>query len=52
METFKWHLISIEDAHPIDEQRNYEDELIEMIERARENPEAIIIGRFFSYKEN
>jgi len=52
METSKWHLISIEDAHPIDDKRNYDEEVIDMIERARENPGTIILGRFFSYKEN
>jgi|SRR5580700_1481265 hypothetical protein len=52
LESFKWHLISIEDAHPIDESRDYGEEVADMIERTRDNPDAIILGRFFSYKEN
>ncbi len=52
LESFKWHLISIEDAHPFDESRKYEDDVAEMIEKTKGNPNAIILGRFFSYKEN
>jgi hypothetical protein len=52
LESYKWHLISIEDAHPIDDNRDYGEEIAGMIERTRENPEAIILGHFFSYKEN
>jgi hypothetical protein len=52
LESFKWHLISLEDAHAIEEDHIYNDELSEMIERTRNNPDAIILGRFFSYKEN
>jgi hypothetical protein len=52
LESFNWHLISIEDAHPIDENGDYGEEVADMIERTRNNPKAIILGRFFSYKEN
>jgi hypothetical protein len=52
LESFKWHLISIEDAHPIDENQDYGEEIAEMIERTRNNPDAIILGTFYSYKEN
>lgn len=52
LESFKWYLISLEDAHPVDESRNYEEEVADMIERTKENPNAIILGHFFSYKEN
>jgi hypothetical protein len=52
LESFKWHLISIEDAHPIDENQDYGEEIAEMIERARNNPDAIILGTFHSYKED
>jgi hypothetical protein len=30
----------------------YDEEAAEMIERTKEDPNAIILGRFFSYKEN
>ncbi|HEY3973977.1 MAG TPA: hypothetical protein VGM18_13305 [Candidatus Sulfotelmatobacter sp.] len=52
LESFKWHLISVEGAHPVDESRNYDEEASDMIERAKGNRDAIILGRFFSYKEN
>lgn len=52
LETFKWHLVSIEKAHPIDESHDYGDEIERMLERTRSNPDAIILGTFHSYKEN
>jgi len=52
LKSFKWHLISVEDARRIDEREDYGDEVAEMIDRTRSNPRAIILGRFFSYKEN
>ena len=42
LESFNWHLISIEKAQPIDEHLDYGAEVAEMIERTRENPDAII----------
>lgn len=52
LESFRWHLISVEDAHPVDESHAYDDEASDMIERTKGNPDAIILGHFFSYKEN
>jgi hypothetical protein len=52
LDSFKWHLVSIEDAHPIEENRQYSEEVADMIERTRNNPDAIILGRFFTYREN
>ena len=52
LETYKWRLLSMQDAQPIDEEHDYGDEIQHMIERTRENPKAIILGRFFSYKVN
>jgi len=52
LESYKWHLISIEDAHPIDEGRDYGEEIAEMIERTRNNADAVILGRLFTYKGN
>jgi hypothetical protein len=50
LESYEWHLIGIEAAHPFDEARSYGDELIEIVEQARTNPQACIIGTAFSYK--
>jgi hypothetical protein len=50
LESFGWHVIGIEDSHPVDERRIYEEEVAEMIEKTKNDPAAIILGRFFSYK--
>ena len=52
LQSFNWHLIAVEDAQPFDENQDYDEEAAEMIERTKEDPNAIILGRFFSYKEN
>jgi hypothetical protein len=52
LERYNWHLISIEKANPIDESHDYGDEIEDMIERTRTNPQAIILGTFHSYKVN
>src|SRR5437899_2249918 len=50
---FRWHLISIEDARPVGDDEVFVDEEIQdMIERTRTNPNAIILGTFHGYKEN
>ena len=49
LESYRWYLISIENAHPIDENVEYPEEIADMIDRTRGNPEAIIVGRVFSY---
>lgn len=50
LESYGWHLVGIEAAHPFDEARSYSDELVEIVEQARTNPQACIIGTAFSYK--
>ncbi len=52
LESYSWHLLDIESAAPIGDPDDYDDETIDMIARTRTNPSAIILGRFFSYKEN
>ena len=50
---FNWHVIGIEDARPVGDDEEYEDEQMEdMIARTRTNPKAIILGTFHGYKEN
>ena len=51
LESHRWKLLSIEDARPIDN-REYVPDTADMIERTRANRDAIILGRFDSYKEN
>lgn len=52
LQRFHWRLLSVEEAGPVDGMRAYDDEIADMIARTRENPKAIILGEFFSYKEN
>jgi hypothetical protein len=49
---YKWQLLFIETAHPVDEERSCDDETRDMITRTRVNKQAIILGRFFSYRES
>jgi Na+/phosphate symporter len=49
LSSFKWQLLSMEEAAPIDENLDYGEAIGDMIERTRENPKAIILGSFFSY---
>lgn len=51
LSSFKWYLVAIENAHPIDENQDYGDEIADMIRRTRLDPRAIILGRFHSYRE-
>jgi hypothetical protein len=52
LESYRWQLLSIESAAPIGDADTYDDETIDMISRTRANPTAIILGRFFSYRED
>jgi hypothetical protein len=49
---FNWHIITVEFSQPIIEGGEYSEEMEGMIESTRENPNAIILGTFFTYKEN
>jgi hypothetical protein len=48
--TFRWELVSVERSNPVDEDATYSEEITDMIERARGNKMAIILGTYFSYK--
>jgi hypothetical protein len=52
LETRNWYLIGIENVHAADENRSYGEELLDMIEKIQENPASIMLGRFFTYKED
>lgn len=48
---FNWHIISIEDARPVSEEEQFDDEeMQDMLERTRKNPNAIILGTLYTYK--
>ena len=49
---FNWHIISVEDVRPIADDEQYDDDQMEdMVQRTRANPDAIILGTFHGYKE-
>jgi hypothetical protein len=50
--SFGWHLVLVDKADVIDEEREFGDEVGEMIKRTRNNPNAIILGTFHTYKTN
>jgi hypothetical protein len=47
-----WHLVLVDQADVIDEESEFGDEVAEMIERTRNNPNAIILGTFHTYETN
>jgi hypothetical protein len=52
LESFGWHLVSVEEASVIEEGAEYSEAVMDMIERTRNNPSAIILGTFHTYKTN
>jgi hypothetical protein len=52
IESLGWHLTSVEKAHVVNEDGKYGDVELDQIERTRNNPNAIILGTFHTYKTN
>ena len=52
LNSFGWKLVDVDMADVIDEDLGYEDEVVNMIDRTRDNPNAIILGTFHTYKTN
>jgi hypothetical protein len=53
IERFNWHIVSVENARPVADNEEFEDEDMEdMIARTRTNSNAIILGTFHGNKEN
>jgi len=53
IDRFNWRVISVEEARPVADDEEFEEEgMQDMIARARANPNAIILGTFHGYKEN
>jgi hypothetical protein len=50
LNSFRWKLLSTEDAQIVEEESDKGEEIGEMFERARHNPDAIILGTFHAYK--
>ena len=47
---FNWDLIGSQRVEPADDNKDYGDELNELVIQAQGNPNAILLGRFFSYR--
>ena len=50
LEWHGWHLVSVEKSHIVNENRKYGETESDQIERTRNNPNAIILGTFHTYK--
>ena len=49
LEHYGWRLLGVQNAVPIDDSRDFEGEVRQMIERTRTNPSAVIYGTFHVY---
>jgi hypothetical protein len=49
LESYGWNLLGVETSNPASPDHNYSDEVAEMLERTRVNPNAIIYGTFNNY---
>jgi hypothetical protein len=52
LNSFGWDLVQVEKADVIGESFQCGDDVADMIERTRHNPNAIILGTFHTYKTN
>ena len=50
LKSYKWEVLGIEATRPFDESRSYDDDVLDIVDQARTNPNACIIGTVFSYK--
>ena len=49
LESYGWALLGVERANPAPADYEYSEEISDMLERTRVNPNAIIYGKFYSY---
>ena len=50
LKSYGWEVLGIESARPFEDSRSYDDDLLDIVDQARTNPNACIIGTVFSYK--
>ena len=48
-ESYGWKLVDVERANPVPKDGEFSEEVEDMLERTRTNPNAIIYGTFYSY---
>jgi hypothetical protein len=49
LESYGWKLLDVDRANPIPDDGDFSEEVEDMLERTRSNPNAIIYGTFYSY---
>jgi hypothetical protein len=47
--SYGWKLLDVERSNPVPESAEFSEEVEDMLERTRNNPNAIIYGTFYSY---
>ena len=50
LKSYRWEVLGIEATRPFHESRSYDDEVLDIVDQAKTNPNACIIGTVFSYK--
>ena len=50
LKSYGWEVLGIEVVRRFDDSRNYDDAILEIVDQARTNPDACIIGTVFSYR--
>lgn len=49
LDSYCWKLLGVERSNPVPENGKYSEEVEDMLERTKANPNAIIYGTFYSY---
>ena len=50
LKSYKWEVLGVEATRPFDESKSYDEDILDIVDQARTNPDACIIGTVFSYK--
>jgi len=50
LKTYGWQVLGIEVVHRFDDSKNYTEDVLDIADRAKTNPDACIVGTVFSYK--
>jgi len=50
LKSYGWELLGFEAARRFDDSRSYDDDILDIVDQARTNPNACIIGTVFTYK--
>jgi hypothetical protein len=49
LESYGWNLLGVEESNPASLAHDYSDEVADMLERTRANPNAVIYGTFHTH---